>query len=201
MDRYPKPIDPTRDTLPRRLADIAASAGAGGVVALLIGNTQVDQLAGLLSFGLLTVGAGYIVVDEVRLLRFDSRAWTTAQWHLLRQNEYRRREGIFLTHAAITADPPPDTDGHPDVQWWKVTVRLAQHQTGPLSGAEVKEVEYSLGPRFTEGPVKVQGATGGFPYTTDLYGSLMVLARVVFRNRLKRPLLVERYIDLPESID
>lgn len=59
MDRYPKPIDPTRGTLPRRLADIAASAGAGGVLALLVGNAQVDQFAGLLSLGLLTIGAGY----------------------------------------------------------------------------------------------------------------------------------------------
>lgn len=199
MDRYPKPIDPTRGTLPRRLADIAASAGAGGVLALLVGNAQVDQFAGLLSLGLMTIGAGYIVVDEVRLLRFDSRAWTTDQWHLLRQNEYRRREGIFLIHTATPTDPPPDTD-QPDVQWWEVTVRLAQHHAGPLSRAQVREVEYSLGPHFTEGPVKVQDATGGFPYTTDLYGSLMVLARVMFRNRLKRPLLVERYIDLPESI-
>jgi hypothetical protein len=74
-----------------------------------------------------------------------------------------------------------------------------QHREGPLSEGRVKEVEYVFGERFQEGPFRWQDPTDGFAYSTTIYGPLLVLARVVFKNRLRRPLLIERYVDLPED--
>lgn len=166
---------------------------------LLVGGESVNKAAWWISVGLLVGGLLVIGGDEMRLRRLDARALTTDQWHYLRDTEYDRRQGVFLTHTLVPTSPPRDSDRQ-DEQWWSVTVELAQHGEGPLSRGQVKEVEYTFGPKFTEGPVKVQRPKDRFSYTTDLYGSLMVLARVVFQNPIKRPLLVERYISLPQEV-
>ena len=195
MDRYPSPLDSTRDTVFRRIAELIAAGGVSGVLALAFVAADVNPIGWWIAFGLIFVAVIMISWDEVRLRRLDARAWTTDQWDLLRENEYRRRQGIFLTHSVTLA---PDSSEE-DRNWWTVRVQLVQHQTGPLSEGTIKEVEYSFGPQFTEGPVKTQSRQDSFAYETRLHGPLVVLARVVFRNPFKRPLLVERYIDLPRQ--
>jgi len=197
MDRYPSPLESTRDTMSRRIAEWVAAAGIGGVFTLALAAEKVNPIAWWLTVGPTVVAAAMIACDELRLRRLDNRAWTTDQWDLLRENEYRRRQGIFLTHSVTAALG----NGEDDRDWWAVTVQLAQHRKGPLSDDQIKEVEYSFGPKFTEGPVKAQSREESFSYKTTLHGPLLVLARVVFKNRFKRPLLVERYIDLPGEKD
>ncbi|MEU2198891.1 pYEATS domain-containing protein [Isoptericola sp. NPDC019482] len=197
MDRYPRPFDPTRDSVARRVAEWFAAAGVSSLLALAVALAAggVKPVAWVLAGGVTLVGVGLIVSDERRLRRLDDRDWTTDRWNLLRENEYRQRQGVFLTHTA-TATTSPTDDGR---KWWTVSVQLVQHGDGPLSGGTVKEVEYSFGPRFEEGRVTRQNPQDDFRYETALYGPLLVLGRVVFTNRLKRPLIVERYIDLPEQ--
>ncbi|WP_426515648.1 hypothetical protein ACPPVQ_13655 [Diaminobutyricibacter sp. McL0618] len=193
MDRYPSPLDSTRDTGLRRIAELVAAAGVSGVLALAFAAGEVHPVGWVITGGLIVVGGVMIAYDERRLRRLDARAWTTDQWDLLRENEYRRRQGVFLTHTATPALGNSDDDRN----WWTVNVQLVQHRTGPLSDDKIKEVEYSFGPQFTEGPVKAQSRQDSFGHETKLHGPLLVLARVVFRNPFKRPLLVERYIDPP----
>ncbi|GAA1739156.1 hypothetical protein GCM10009809_38230 [Isoptericola hypogeus] len=195
MDRYPSALAPTRDTAPRRIAEVVGAAGLSSILALALSTSPVQPAFWWIAGGLTGLAAVVVICDEVRLFRFDAHAWSTDQWHLLRENEYRRRQGIFLTHGAEPTTSPDGDDGRP---WWTVSVQLVQHRDGPLSAGTVKEVEYSFGRNFTEGPVKVQSPQDDFRYETDLHGPLLLLARVVFKNRWKRPLIVERYINLPE---
>ncbi|MFI2102469.1 pYEATS domain-containing protein [Isoptericola sp. NPDC019693] len=195
MDRYPSPFDPTSHSFPRRVAEWLAAGGVSGLLALLIARDGAPPAAWVLAGAVTVAGFVFVVHDDRRLRRLDERAWDTDQWHLLRDNEYRRREGVFLTHTATPAQVPGGSDD--GRQWWTVSVQLVQHKDGPLSAGTVKEVEYSFGRQFTEGPVKTQSPRDGFRYETSAHGPLLVLARVVFKNRLKRPLIVERYVDLP----
>jgi len=197
MDHYPSPLDPTRDLpLARRLSDMLLAAGASALVAVVLAADDVKPYAWWIIGVPTALALVVIICDEIRLWRLNSRAWTTEQWNLLRETEYRRRQGVFLTHTAVPALRNSD-DGR---KWWTVTFQLIQHGEGPLSSGAIKEVEYSLGPRFTDGRVSIQGPTDSFPYETDAHGSFLVLGRVVFRNRLKRPLIVERYVRLPRDL-
>jgi hypothetical protein len=193
-------FDPTRSFLLRRWGEIAASGGLGGVLALLAAPDPVAMAAWVTVWVLLGGGILMMGVDVWHQRQLEKGAWTTEQWDHFRALEYRRRDGLFLTHTMARTDPPPGTT-HLDKQWWTVTARLVQHSIGPLSRGEVAEVEYAFAPNFTEGPTKVRGAaaTAGFPNTTDLYGSLLILGRVHFKNRVRRPLMVETYVHLPEQ--
>ncbi|MFD1719450.1 hypothetical protein [Georgenia deserti] len=194
MDRYPSPVDSTRDTAVRRIAEYVFTAGVSVSFTLALVAGERD-LVGLWITCVLTVVALIVILcDEGRLRRLDARAWSTDQWHYLRENEYRRRQGVFLTHS-VTPAPGRSDDNR---KWWTARVHLTQHGSGPLSDSKIKEVEYSFGPQFTEGPVKAQHPHDNFGHETVLYGPLLVLGRVVFTNPLKRPLIVERYIDLPQ---
>lgn len=196
MDHYPSPLDPTRElTLLRRISDTVFAAGVSVLIAIVLAADDVKTYAWWVIGVPTALALAFAVRDELRLRRLSARAWTSDQWHLLRDTEYQRREGVFLTHTAVPAQARAG-DGR---TWWTLTVRLTQHRDGPLANGAIKEVEYSFGRQFTEGPVTVQGPPGSFSYATDAHGPVLVLGRVVFRNPLKRPLIVERYIDLPPS--
>lgn len=188
MDRYPKPLDPTRDSALRRISEIGLGAGIAALLAFAA-SPEVATAGWIIAWVTFVFGVAVILWDEIRLWQLDARAWSTDQWNLLRRRNYQLREGLFLVH---WLDP---IDGHN----WKLTVRLMQHREGPLSEGRVKEVEYVFGEKFQEGPFRWQDPTDGFAYSTSIYGPLLVLARVVFKNRLRRPLLIERYVDLPED--
>ena len=194
MDRYPSALDTTQNPLWRRAANGVATASVSGVVSLAIAGGAVEPFGWWITIGLSVLAGAVIAGHEVLLRRRDAGAWTPNQWNLLRENEYRRRQGVFLTHTAAPALTPRD-DGRTN---WTITLQLVQHGTGgPLSEGAIDYVEYAFGAKFTEGSTPVHGPRDNFRYTTDLYGPLLVLARIVFKNPLKRPLIVERYVDLP----
>ena len=194
MEHYGNPFEGTSKSRLRRSADVLFAAGLGAVLACFVAGATV---AGWLIAVVPTAAAlGFITVNEFRLNGLNERTWGPEQWDLLREDEYRRRQGVFLTHTATRSVTRRD-DGR---TVWYVTLRLAQHNQGPLSEGRIKRVEYAFGDKFTEGsPVIVQSPANNFAYSTDMHGPLMMLARVVFENWYKRPLIVERYVDLPEE--
>lgn len=192
MDHYPSPFEPTRDVLWRRALEWIAAAGISGLLALAVTSGEVRTVAWLFASAA-TVGSLIpIGIHEVRLASLNKRAWTSDEWQLLRENEYRRRQGVFLTYSLA-----PVEGGDEGRNWWRATFRLVQHGAGPLSRGEVKEVEYSFGPRFSEGIVTAQSPKNEYGWETNLHGSVFVVARVKFSNPLKRPLLVEQYVVVP----
>ncbi|HWK92597.1 MAG TPA: hypothetical protein VNR17_10100 [Luteimicrobium sp.] len=194
MNRYPSPEEETRDTLGRRIAELVATAGIGAIISVGLAGGSVWLLWSWVAWAATLVGAVFIALDERRLWRLGARAWETSQWELLRKREYRRREGIFLDY---TLGPPELDHGDDDRPWQSVTIRLVQHGSGPLNEGSIREVEYYFGKKFEEGKTTRQNAVDGFCYKTELYGSALVLGRVIFKNWYERPLFVEQYISLP----
>ncbi len=171
------------------------AGGVGGLVTvgLAAAASTVPPSNWWIVGALILVGIVLLGINWLRRRQLDARVWDTEQWDHLRQNEYRRREGLFLIHSAIPYQHPTDDTR----EWWTVTIQLAQHGSGPLSNEEIKHVVYSFGPKFDEGPHPRQNPQDNFRYETELHGSVLVLGRVIFKSWRKRPLIVERYIDVP----
>lgn len=103
-----------------------------------------------------------------------------------RLKRYQDNQGLFLVHAW----KPSDAAGqHADV-----TIKLAQHDAGPLSRGDVEAVEYTLGPKFSNHSLVCADPTNEFAIHVSMWGPMLCLARVHLANSQK-PLLLERYID------
>lgn len=186
MARYPNPIDSSRDTHLRRIAEIAFGGGLGGLASLASAGGGADDLGQWGVWVLVTViGLGVVCWDERRLRRLDAQEWTLDDWDELRSSEYQQRRGLLLVHTATRCEAP--AGANPNRHWWSVTVRLIQHSDGPLNRGEIAYVEYGFAPNFTEGTAKVRGPQDSYAYTTELWGPLLVLGRVHFNNRVRRP--------------
>lgn len=107
--------------------------------------------------------------------------------------EYTRRRyaavhGLFLTHelnrpAAVSA------------RVVDVRIHLVQHWTGPLTDGTIESVEYVLGVHFTPPTRLITDPTGGYVLEESIYYSVLVLARVRFKDG-GEPLLLEHYVHL-----
>jgi hypothetical protein len=72
MDRYPSALDPTRDSVSRRIAEWAAAAGVSGVLTLVLAAGAVKPIGWWITVGLTVVALAVIVSDEIRLGRLDA---------------------------------------------------------------------------------------------------------------------------------
>lgn len=197
MDRYPSLGDATRDSWLHRISEWFVTAGVGALVAIAtiaLSGGPSGPIGWVLATVVILLGSAGFCLDNLRNRRLDAREWSEGDFHLLREKEYGKRGGIFLTHTAV---PSSRTDGNKE--WWKVAVHLVQHRTGPLSDGAVKEVLYSFGPKFKERPVRSLSPQDGFRYETEMYGPVLVVGRVVFKNLRKSPLILVHYIDIKSN--
>lgn len=197
MGHYLTPSDPTRRSGLSLAGELITAGGVGGLVSLALAEVvgTVPPPGWGIAGALALVGLSLLLSDWLRQRHADARAWETEQWEHFRDEEYEKRGGIFLTHSLAPYRHPTDDTR----EWWTATIQLVQHRSGPLSQGKVKEVVYSFGSNFEEGPSTRQNSEDNFRYETRLHGSVLVLGRVYFKSRLKRPLVVERYIDVPRA--
>lgn len=114
----------------------------------------------------------------------------TPSWEELnaaRNKRYQETQGLFLTH---TWEPTIDSTQVADVE-----LRLFQHGEGPLSRGEIRAVEYTLGPKFSNHSIVCTNPKDGFATQIALWGPMLCLAKVYFAGN-EQPLLLERYINL-----
>ncbi len=107
-----------------------------------------------------------------------------------RISTYERQRGLFLVHTWKASTQPG--------QMVAVTAWIAQHRDGPLAQGKVKGVEYVWGPKFDEHSQVVTQPANGFAITVDLYGPLVLLARVRLTDA-PEPLVLTRYVNFVEQ--
>jgi hypothetical protein len=118
----------------------------------------------------------------------------TPSWEELnaaRVKRYEETRGLFLIHTW----QPSNADG----QVADVTLRLCQHAEGPLARGEIKAVEYTLGPKFSNHSLVCTDARNDFALTVAMWGPMLCLAKVYFADG-RQPLLLERYINFDQSV-
>ena len=87
---------------------------------------------------------------------------------------YQSCQGLFLVHTSrASAEPGQVAD---------VLVRLHQHNDGPLSKNEVREVEYYPGPRFSAHPLVVGDSDTDFALELSAYGPLLLTAKATLKD-------------------
>jgi hypothetical protein len=114
------------------------------------------------------------------------------QLDALRLGQYQRNRGLFLVHSWR---PSSKTGQKVDV-----TIKLAQHERGPLSWRTIKSVEYIFGRRFEDHARTVTRPDDDFAVVESLYGPLLVLARVSFTDG-HTPLILSRYVNFDGDHD
>lgn len=119
----------------------------------------------------------------------------TPSWEELnaaRVKRYEENRGLFLVH-----------DWHPsrtEGQSADVVIELCQHGDGPLTRGEIKAVEYTLGPKFSNHSLVCTEAANDFAVEVSMWGPMLCLAKVYLTDG-RPPLLLERYINLDHGAD
>jgi hypothetical protein len=108
-----------------------------------------------------------------------------------RKRRYAAVRGLFLTHEL---NRPPAGSG----RFVDVRIHLVQHLAGPLTDGTIESVEYVLGVHFTPPTRLITDPTGGYVLEESIYDSVLVLARVRFKDGAE-PLLLEHYVHLAEG--
>lgn len=106
--------------------------------------------------------------------------------NVARVKRYQETRGVFLVHTWTPSNDPE--------QVAEVAIHLYQHRDGPLSRDEVKAVEYTLGPKFTDHSLVRTDSTGGFGIVVPMWGPMLCLAKVYFTDG-SVPILLERYVN------
>jgi len=120
----------------------------------------------------------------------------TPSWEELnrvRVGRYEENRGLFLVHEWWTPSQEPE-------QVADVTIRLKQHQEGPLSRGEIRAVEYTLGPRFTDHSLVRMDPTDDYAIHVPMWDTMLCLAKVYFTDG-SPPLLLERYVNFDAEPD
>jgi hypothetical protein len=113
----------------------------------------------------------------------------TPSWEELnaaRIKRYEETRGLFLVHSWR----PSQAEG----QVVDVVIRLCQHGEGPMSRGEIKAVEYTLGPKFSNHSLVCTDASDGFALEVSMWGPMLCLAKVYLTDD-RPPLLLERYLN------
>lgn len=113
-----------------------------------------------------------------------ARGWQARETH--RIHVYQRNRGLFLIHRWLPSATPGQVA---DIQ-----IELHQHGEGPLTRGTVREVQYHLGPRFTNKTIRKRNRKENFRLEVSAYGPFLCLARVLFTGG-SPPLDLGRYID------
>jgi hypothetical protein len=117
----------------------------------------------------------------------------TPSWEVLnevREKRYEATGGVFLVH---TWRPSRFENQVADV-----TIRLHQHRDGPLSRGEVRAVEYTLGPNFSDHSRVSTNPRDGFAIEESMWGPMLCLAKVYLTGD-REPLVLERYINFEQE--
>jgi hypothetical protein len=109
----------------------------------------------------------------------------------LRVKRYEETEGVFLIHRWWPGSQEPGNIAD-------IAIRLWQHGEGPLSRGEIEAVEYTLGPKFKNHSILCHDVASDFELRESIYGPLLCLATVYFKDD-RPPLLLERYIDFEDK--
>jgi len=115
----------------------------------------------------------------------------TPSWEMLngeRVARYERNQGLFLVHDWVPSDA--------EDQVADVTIKLRQHGDGPLSRGDIRVVEYSLGPKFTNHSLVCASAADDFAIEVSMWGPMLCMAKVYFLDG-RPPLVLDRYVDFP----
>lgn len=103
----------------------------------------------------------------------------------LRIKKYEENYGLFL----VDTVRPSNIEG----QVVDIAIALAQHGEGPLKEGLIKSVEYTLGPKFFDHPIRKTNQKNDFRLDVSAYAPMLCLAKVNFTD--ERPsILLERYI-------
>lgn len=108
-------------------------------------------------------------------------------WHHLSQKRvqiYQRYQGLFLVHTWERLDGPRYKA--------RITMRLEQHNEGPLSRDAVAGVQYVWGRRFNPLSETVASRETKFAATCDAYLPALVLAHITFTDGTP-PMILWRY--------
>lgn len=78
---------------------------------------------------------------------------------------------------------------HGHTNWWEW---VAYIETSPPSSLnEIEYVEYHLHPTFKNPVVRVRKSNGGFPLKRKGWGVFKLRAKIIFKDKQKKPLLLE----------
>lgn len=103
-----------------------------------------------------------------------------------RQARYTLNHGLFIVHTwRRSARRGQVAD---------IIIRLVQHRDGPLTKGTVKNVEYYLGPKFSDYPIVKTNPADAFALSISAWGPVLCLAHVTFTDGTQ-PLDLERYLD------
>ena len=80
-----------------------------------------------------------------------------------------------------------------DTNWWKWTAYV--QCTPPDSLGEIAYVEYHLHPSFRNPVVRVKTSEGGFPLNRIGWGVFELKAKVVFKDKDRKPLFLSHYLE------
>ena len=80
-----------------------------------------------------------------------------------------------------------------DTHWWRWTAFIVSSDPDDLN--DIEYVEYRLHPSF-KNPIKwVKRKEGGFPITMLGWGTFELVAKVVFTDSRKKPILLKHYLN------
>jgi hypothetical protein len=153
----------------------------------------------LLAAGLALLSAVILFLNHRQVGQYDGRSETTTVdvtrmdtrgLENFRTQHYRDNDGIFLVHTTRPSTLPG--------QKADVTLRLVHHPSGMLPTA-LDTVDYVVGEKFDTLLQGVAHRGSGFAHEVSLYGPLLVLARVCFRDG-RPPLLLTRYLDIDADL-
>ena len=99
---------------------------------------------------------------------------------------YNENKGLFLVHSWRPSRQPN--------QIADISIRLTQHNNGPLNQGLIKSVEYSLGPKFFTHPIVKNNIKDNFRLNISVYGPVLCLAKVNFTDNTPS-IIVYRYIN------
>lgn len=95
--------------------------------------------------------------------------------------------GISLTNSSSHLRREGETD------WWNWTAYV--HCTPPDSLDAIRYVEYHLHKSFRSPIVRVTQEAGGFPLERTGWGVFEVVAKVVFKDKKRRPLTLKHDLE------
>lgn len=111
---------------------------------------------------------------------------------LLRTRDYSRNRGLFLAHTWVPSQEPG--------QQARVTARLVQHGSGPLTWRKIESVEYVWGRKFSPQSQVMTDPGASYACAQDLYKPLLLIAKVSF-NDGTAPLILTRYLNYETPAD
>ena len=82
--------------------------------------------------------------------------------------------------------------------WWNWTAYV--ECTSPDSLEDIAYVEYHLHPTFRNPIRRIRQRTGGFPLKTSGWGVFELRAKVIFKDKRKKTMMLKHFLEFEDAI-